>query len=78
VEGGAKIFGVFRVKNHDFTPKKSYFFPILDPPDSPWNWDRETRIKAQCLLSTIKTAMFIVAFITVKNCLEIIKPLSRN
>ena len=29
VEGGAKIFGVFRVKNHDFTQKKSYFFPIL-------------------------------------------------
>ena len=28
-EGGAKIVGVFRVKNHDFTPKKSYFFPIL-------------------------------------------------
>ena len=27
-EGGAKIFGVFRVKNHDFTPKKS-FLPIL-------------------------------------------------
>ena len=25
-EGSAKIFGVFRVKNHDFTPKKSYFF----------------------------------------------------
>ena len=24
-EGGAKLFGVFRVKNHDFTPKKSYF-----------------------------------------------------
>ena len=24
-EGGAKICGVFRVKNHDFTPKKSYF-----------------------------------------------------
>ena len=24
-EGGAKIVGVFRVKNHDFTPKKSYF-----------------------------------------------------
>ena len=21
-EGGAKIFGVFHVKNHDFTPKK--------------------------------------------------------
>jgi hypothetical protein len=25
-EGGAKNFGVFRVKNHDFMPKKSYFF----------------------------------------------------
>jgi hypothetical protein len=25
-EGAAKVFGVFRVKNHDFTPKKSYFF----------------------------------------------------
>jgi hypothetical protein len=27
-EGGAKIFGVFRVKKHDFTPK-IIFFPIL-------------------------------------------------
>ena len=27
-EGGAKIVGVFRVKNHDFTPKKSYFFQL--------------------------------------------------
>ena len=26
VEGGAKIFGVFRVKNHDFTPKNLIFF----------------------------------------------------
>ena len=25
-EEGAKIVGVFRVKNHDFMPKKSYFF----------------------------------------------------
>ena len=25
-EGGGKIFGVFRLKNHDFTPKKSNFF----------------------------------------------------
>ena len=24
-EGGAKIFGVFRVKNHDFTPKNQFF-----------------------------------------------------
>jgi hypothetical protein len=28
-EGGAKIVGVFRVKNHDFTPKDHIFFPIL-------------------------------------------------
>ena len=27
-EGGAKIFGVFRVKNHDFTPQNN-IFPIL-------------------------------------------------
>jgi hypothetical protein len=25
VEGGAKIFGVFRVKNHDFTQKNHIF-----------------------------------------------------
>ena len=24
--GARKIFGVFHVKNHDFTPKKSYFY----------------------------------------------------
>jgi hypothetical protein len=28
-EGGGKIFGVFRVKNQDFTPKKNHIFPIL-------------------------------------------------
>ena len=30
-EGGTNIFGVFRVKNHDFTPKNHIFsfFPIL-------------------------------------------------
>ena len=27
-EGGANIFGVFRVKNHDFTPKNHIFFPF--------------------------------------------------
>jgi len=27
-ERGAKIFGLFRVKNHDFTQKKSYFFQL--------------------------------------------------
>jgi hypothetical protein len=28
-EGGAKNFGVFRGKNHDYTPKKIIFCPIL-------------------------------------------------
>jgi hypothetical protein len=28
-EGGANIFRVFRVKNHDFTPTKIIFFRIL-------------------------------------------------
>jgi cellulose biosynthesis protein BcsQ len=28
-EGGAKIFGVFRVKNHDFTPKNHIFYKII-------------------------------------------------
>jgi hypothetical protein len=41
-EGAAKIFGVFRVKNHAFTPKNHIFSnfrggarrvrPLLDPP----------------------------------------------
>ena len=39
-EGDAKIFGVFRVKNHDFTPKKHIFSnfrgaPPLPPPMDP-------------------------------------------
>jgi hypothetical protein len=29
VEGGAKSFGVFRVKNHDFTPK-NHIFPMAE------------------------------------------------
>jgi hypothetical protein len=28
-EGGAKIFGVFRVKNHDFTPKNHIFCAVF-------------------------------------------------
>ena len=33
--GGAKFFGVFRVKNHDFTPN-NHIFPILGGTRSPW------------------------------------------
>jgi hypothetical protein len=40
-EGGAKIFGVFRVKNHDFTPKDLIFSNFRGSarrvrPPSPW------------------------------------------
>jgi hypothetical protein len=40
-EGGAKMFGVFRVKNHDFTPKNHIFSnfrgcaPPLPPGSAP-------------------------------------------
>ena len=50
-EGGAKFFGVFRVKNHDFTPKNHIFSnfrggggcapgapPPLDPPLQVVGW----------------------------------------
>jgi hypothetical protein len=30
-EGGAKDFGVFRVKNHDFTLKNLFFFQWIRP-----------------------------------------------
>ena len=42
-EGGVNIFGVFRVKNHDFTPKNLIFSnfrggaPPLDPPLLPYD-----------------------------------------
>lgn len=47
---------------------------LVDLPHGPWEWDRETRTKAQGLLHTMESSMFIVAFVTVKNCLEVIKP----
>ena len=34
-EGGAKIFGVFRVKNHDFMPKNHIFSNFRGPPPPP-------------------------------------------
>jgi hypothetical protein len=40
-EGGAKIFGVFRVKNHDFTPKNHIFSNFRGrAPDAPPPWIR--------------------------------------
>jgi hypothetical protein len=50
-EGGAKIFGIFRVKNHDFTPKIHSAPPPLDPPLS---WSPALRIQTQ---------MFFISYI---------------
>ena len=36
-EGGSKILGVFRVKNHDFTPKKNLIFSNFRGAP-PWFW----------------------------------------
>ncbi|KAK3094432.1 hypothetical protein FSP39_001685 [Pinctada imbricata] len=48
----------------------------IDNAELPVEWDRETRVKAQGLLSVMKSSSFLVAFVTVKNVLEIIKPLT--
>ena len=49
-EGGANIFGVFRVKNHDFTPKNYIFSNFMGgggggggaPWIRPWGINSET------------------------------------
>ena len=46
-EGGANIFGVFRVKNHDFTPKIIFFLILWGggggaPWIRPWGINSET------------------------------------
>ena len=61
-EGGAKSFGVFRVKNHDFTPKNHNFSNFrggapgarpLDPPLHLWQYNTNT-------LLSIKTPLWAV------------------
>jgi hypothetical protein len=48
----------------------------IDNVELPVSWDRETRTKAQGLLSIMKSSSFLIAFVTMKNILEIIKPLT--
>lgn len=40
------------------------------------NWDRESRIKAQGLLSTLLSSAFMMAFFIAKNVLDLVKPLA--
>ena len=61
----------------------SCFEAIVDPNvysdmniDTNWEWDSETRTKAQGLLHSMKDPKILVAFIVTKNVLEIIKPIA--
>ena len=38
-----------------------------------WNWDRETLVKAQGLLSALTTFQHIVSFVIAKNTLHTVK-----
>ncbi|KAL5493440.1 hypothetical protein EMCRGX_G014623 [Ephydatia muelleri] len=44
--------------------------------DTNWEWDSETRIKAQGLLHSMKDPKILVAFIVTNNVLEIFKPIA--
>jgi hypothetical protein len=47
-EGGAKIVGVFRVKNHDFTPKKYIFSNCGGMRENFWGiWCEKSRFYAK-------------------------------
>jgi hypothetical protein len=48
-EGGAKIVGVFRVKNHDFTPKNQIFSNIRGGGGCAPRWIRPCFISNFCL-----------------------------
>jgi hypothetical protein len=66
-EGGAKIVGVFRVKNHDFTPKNHIFSNFrgarprgAPPPGSaPGNRHYITEILLKVALNTIILSSFV-------------------
>ena len=65
-EGGANIFGVFRVKNHDFTPKNLIFSNFKgggtgapapgSAPDIAWSWDLQLPSCKQCLSPLMVTS----------------------
>ena len=78
-EGGAKIFGVFRVKNHDFTPKNHIFSnfrgaarrerPPLDPPlRTTSDSNTHYKLNTQLHLMVEHKSMY-------RACMQIAKPL---
>jgi hypothetical protein len=55
-EGGANIFGIFRVKNHDFTPKNHiFFFNFRGGRAPPLLWYLRTLLDHYCLSFLFKT-----------------------
>ena len=72
-EGAREIFGVFHVKNHDFTPKKIIFFPILGggarrvrpPPESAPVGVNDMKDYLILHLSTCKDTAFLILFFSV-------------
>ncbi|KAL5463414.1 hypothetical protein EMCRGX_G032308 [Ephydatia muelleri] len=48
----------------------------LDLNDGTWEWDSETKIKAQGLLQVLKSSQNILTFFIAKNVLEKVKPIA--
>ena len=44
--------------------------------DTNWEWDNESRAKAQGLLYSLKDPQILIAFTVTKNVIEIIKPIA--
>ena len=66
-EGGAKIFGVFRVKNHDFTPKNHIFSNfrggarrVRPPPPPPLNPPLICMYTVNICVGTLAQVLFFV------------------
>ena len=41
-----------------------------------WDWDANTKVKAQGLLHSLKSGQQIISFLVAKNSLELVKPLA--
>jgi hypothetical protein len=77
VEGGAKIYGVFRVKNHDFTPTNHILSNFRGAPPSPWicpcywafevKWFRENRTPCWFMFQCVRHSIILVKTLTIQK-----------
>ena len=44
--------------------------------DQNWDWDSDSKVKAQGLLHSLKSTQNIVSFLVAKNALELIRPIA--